>query len=90
MRISHIITTSHECGLGLEFAYNQAPKSMRSLIQAMFLLASALGSYVGSAIVAIVNAITEPNWISENLNESHLVLPLPHPHPHPLSHSSPS
>ena len=41
---------------GLEFAYTQAPSFMQGLIMGLFLMTSGLGSYVASAIVAIVKA----------------------------------
>lgn len=40
--------------LGLEFAYTQAPKFMQGLLMGLFLMTSGIGSYVASAIVAIV------------------------------------
>jgi peptide/histidine transporter 3/4 len=44
---------------GLQFAYDESPTSMRSMVQAMFLVTTGLGSYLGSMIVAIVNAISK-------------------------------
>eukprot|EP01127_Copromyxa_protea_P014081 TRINITY_DN3870_c0_g1_i4.p1 TRINITY_DN3870_c0_g1~~TRINITY_DN3870_c0_g1_i4.p1 ORF type:complete len:388 (-),score=65.03 TRINITY_DN3870_c0_g1_i4:104-1267(-) len=60
---------------GLEFAYSQAPATMRSLVIALFYLTSAAGNYLGSLIVTIVNAATAPNkWIGDDLNHSHMDL----------------
>lgn len=42
------------CFPGLEFAYTQAPQVMQGLIMGLFLMTSGLGSYLASAIVAIV------------------------------------
>jgi peptide/histidine transporter 3/4 len=44
---------------GLELAYTEAPKSLQGVIMGVFLLTTGLGTYVGAALVAIVNAITE-------------------------------
>ena len=44
---------------GLEFAYTQAPSFMQGLIMGLFLMTSGLGSYVASAIVAIVKAASD-------------------------------
>lgn len=38
----------------------------------MFLVALGLGNYLGSVIVTIVNAATDPKWIGTDLNQSHL------------------
>ncbi|KAJ3703010.1 hypothetical protein LUZ61_006715 [Rhynchospora tenuis] len=54
----------------LDFFYDQAPDSMRSLSMALALLTISLGSYVTSFILTIVNQIT--GWIPENLNDGHL------------------
>ncbi|KAJ4751351.1 Protein NRT1/ PTR FAMILY 5.1 [Rhynchospora pubera] len=54
----------------LDFFYDQAPDSMRSLCLALSLLTVSLGSYVTSVVLAVVNGVTR--WIPENLNEGHL------------------
>jgi len=60
---------------GLEFAYSQAPPTMKSLVLAVFYLTFAAGNYLGSLIVFIVNAITAPHpWIGKDLNHSHMDL----------------
>lgn len=60
---------------GLEFAFDQAPKSLRGVIMAIFLLATAFGNYTGALVISIVNAITQPNpWIPDNINDGHLDL----------------
>jgi len=59
---------------GLEFAYDQSPANMKSMVVAVFYLTSALGNYLGSAIVAITNAATRPQWISDDLNRSRMDL----------------
>uniref|UniRef100_A0A0E0KUN0 Uncharacterized protein n=1 Tax=Oryza punctata TaxID=4537 RepID=A0A0E0KUN0_ORYPU len=60
----------------LEFFYNEAPESMKSICTSLALLTVALGSYMSSFIYAVVNAFTavdgRPGWISDNLNEGHL------------------
>ncbi|KAL0332965.1 UNVERIFIED_CONTAM: protein NRT1/ PTR FAMILY 8.1 [Sesamum calycinum] len=60
----------------LEFFYEQAPDSMRSLCAALSLTTTALGNYLSSLLVAIVMAIStrngRPGWIPDNLNYGHL------------------
>eukprot|EP01125_Pyxidicula_operculata_P021962 TRINITY_DN8797_c0_g1_i1.p1 TRINITY_DN8797_c0_g1~~TRINITY_DN8797_c0_g1_i1.p1 ORF type:complete len:525 (-),score=32.85 TRINITY_DN8797_c0_g1_i1:13-1587(-) len=58
---------------GLEFANTQAPASMKSMCIAVYYLTGALGSYLGSALIGIVNAVTTPKWIGDP-NWSHLDL----------------
>ncbi|KAF3340815.1 protein NRT1/ PTR FAMILY 8.3-like protein [Carex littledalei] len=54
----------------LEFFYDQAPDSMRSLCMALAFLTVSLGNYVTSFILTVVNWVT--GWIPDNLNEGHL------------------
>ncbi|XP_078166057.1 protein NRT1/ PTR FAMILY 8.3-like [Carex rostrata] len=54
----------------LQFFYDQAPDSMRSLCMALAFLTLSLGSYVTSFILTVVNQVTR--WIPDNLNEGHL------------------
>ena len=54
----------------LEFFYDQAPDSMRSLCMALAFLTISLGNYVTSFILTVVNRVT--GWIPNNLNEGHL------------------
>lgn len=60
----------------LEFFYEQAPDSMRSLCSALSLTTTALGSYLSSFLVTIVMGISTRNgkhgWIPDNLNYGHL------------------
>ena len=44
---------------GLEFAYTQAPTYMQGLIMGLFLMTTGLGSYVASAVVALVKAASD-------------------------------
>jgi len=58
---------------GLEFAYDQSPPTMKSMVVAVFYLTSALGNYLGSALIALTNALTAPStWIGEDLNRSRM------------------
>ncbi|XP_070544234.1 solute carrier family 15 member 4-like [Ptychodera flava] len=59
---------------GLEFAYSQSPASMQGVVMGMFLLTSGLGSYLGSLLVIIVNAASEPHkWLpDEDINSGYL------------------
>ncbi|XP_076898893.1 protein NRT1/ PTR FAMILY 8.1-like [Bidens hawaiensis] len=60
----------------LEFFYEQAPDSMRSLCSALQLTTVALGSYLSSLLVTIVTDIStkggKPGWIPDNLNHGQL------------------
>ena len=60
----------------LEFFYDQAPDSMRSLCSARSLGTYALGNYFNSILVTIVTKRTtkngNPGWIPNNLNYGHL------------------
>ncbi|KAK3026320.1 hypothetical protein RJ639_041008 [Escallonia herrerae] len=60
----------------LEFFYDQAPDSMRSLCSALSLTTSALGGYLSSLLVTIVAQVStryvQPGWIPDNLNYGHL------------------
>ncbi|CAG5117051.1 unnamed protein product, partial [Candidula unifasciata] len=54
----------------LEFAYNQAPVSMQGLLTGLFLAASGFGSWVSSAILAIVEKASEEHpWWSDEIND---------------------
>ncbi|CAI9106917.1 OLC1v1006164C1 [Oldenlandia corymbosa var. corymbosa] len=60
----------------LEFFYEQAPDSMRSLCSALSLTTTALGNYLSSLLVWIVTQYStkggKPGWIPDNLNYGHL------------------
>ncbi|PIM99816.1 Peptide-transporting ATPase [Handroanthus impetiginosus] len=60
----------------LEFFYQEAPDSMRSLCAALSLTTTALGNYLSSLLVTIVMDISTRNgkqgWIANNLNYGHL------------------
>lgn len=60
----------------LEFFYDQAPDSMRSLCTALSLTTNSLGSYLSSVLVTIVTLVStmdgEIGWIPDNLNYGHL------------------
>ncbi|XP_024967224.1 protein NRT1/ PTR FAMILY 8.2-like [Cynara cardunculus var. scolymus] len=60
----------------LEFFYEQAPDSMRSLCAALQLTITALGNYLSAFLVTIVTVIStqggSPGWITDNLNYGHL------------------
>lgn len=60
---------------GLEFAYEEAPPTMRSMVQSIYLLTTALGNYLGLLLVLFVNLASQKSpWIANNLNEGHLEL----------------
>ncbi|GJU94047.1 NRT1/ PTR family 8.2-like protein [Tanacetum coccineum] len=60
----------------LEFFYDQAPDSMRSLGTALSLTTVSLGNYLSSLLVTIVMEIStkggKPGWIPDNLNRGQL------------------
>ncbi|CAH9129206.1 unnamed protein product [Cuscuta epithymum] len=60
----------------LEFFYDQAPDSMRSLCSALSLTTTAIGNYLSSFLVTIVTDIStrngKPGWLADNLNYGHL------------------
>ncbi|KAG0596117.1 hypothetical protein M758_UG225700 [Ceratodon purpureus] len=59
----------------MEFFLDQAPESMRSLGNALYLSTVAVGSFLSSLLVSIVtNATYDSNggWIGNNLNISHM------------------
>lgn len=54
----------------LEFFYEQSPESLRSTGTALFWSTMAIGSYISSFIVIILNHKTD--WLNNNLNRAHL------------------
>ncbi|GKA26757.1 NRT1/ PTR family 8.2-like protein [Tanacetum coccineum] len=60
----------------LEFFYEEAPDSMRSLCAALQLTISALGSYTSALLVTVVTILStwdgSPGWITDNLNYGHV------------------
>ncbi|KMZ67202.1 putative peptide transporter, partial [Zostera marina] len=60
----------------LEFFYDQAPDTMRSMCSALSLTTMSLGSYLSTLLVTIVTYATtrngQPGWIPDNLNEGKL------------------
>ncbi|KAJ0989904.1 hypothetical protein J5N97_008260 [Dioscorea zingiberensis] len=60
----------------VEFFYDQAPGSMKSLCSAFGLLTIALGSYLSSFIITVVQLVTARDgsmgWIPDDLNNGHL------------------
>lgn len=59
----------------MEFFYDQAPESMKSLGTSYSLTALGVGNFLSSFLLSAVSNITRKNgkgWISNNLNASHL------------------
>eukprot|EP00253_Pinus_taeda_P001869 PITA_01869 len=60
----------------IEFLYSQFPENMRSIAGALFYLSMALGHYLSSLIVSIVNNTTggpgHHNWLAQDLNMAKL------------------
>lgn len=59
-----------------DFLYDQSPNAIKSLCNAISLLAIALGIYLSSLVVTIATSVSteggKPGWIPNNLNEAHL------------------
>ncbi|KAJ3670342.1 hypothetical protein LUZ60_010666 [Juncus effusus] len=65
------------CFVGqLEFFYDQAPDTMRSICLSLWLVMFSLGNYLTSFLLTIIALVTTtegcPGWIPSNLNEGHL------------------
>ncbi|KAK8518462.1 hypothetical protein V6N12_017609 [Hibiscus sabdariffa] len=62
------------CSFILEFFYDQASDSMRSMFSAFSLTSLALGSYLSTVLVTVTKITTrdENGWIPDNLNRGHL------------------
>ncbi|KAG8073393.1 hypothetical protein GUJ93_ZPchr0006g44470 [Zizania palustris] len=59
----------------IEFFYDQAPESMKSLGTAMSLTAYGIGNMLSSFLLSVVSRVTEQRgnaWVTNNLNASHL------------------
>ncbi|XP_076908540.1 protein NRT1/ PTR FAMILY 1.2-like [Bidens hawaiensis] len=60
----------------MEFYYSELPKSMASLVMAVFLLSAAISAFVGYLLNNIVNSVTSQGggirWLSSDINEGHL------------------
>ncbi|KAH7677229.1 Proton-dependent oligopeptide transporter family protein [Dioscorea alata] len=58
----------------MEFLYDQAPESMRSVAAALYWLAISIGSYLGTVLVSLVSRITEKSgeWLPDNINKGKL------------------
>ncbi|XP_043716977.1 protein NRT1/ PTR FAMILY 3.1-like [Telopea speciosissima] len=56
----------------LEFLYDQAPESMRSMATALHWTAISLGNYTSTMLVTLVHAITKGSWLQDNLNKGKL------------------
>ena len=57
---------------GLEFFNSQAPKHMKSLIMALFLVAHGVGSFMIGLWVILANSDSDNKWITNDLNHGHL------------------
>jgi len=61
------------CITGLEFAFSEAPESLRGIVMGIFLCTTGVGSFLSSALLNIVNAATAPNkWVADDINKGHL------------------
>ncbi|XP_078658480.1 solute carrier family 15 member 4-like [Branchiostoma floridae x Branchiostoma belcheri] len=55
---------------GIQFAYTEAPRDLRGLLQGCFSLTVGLGGYMGSVVAEVVNVATEgSDWFPEELND---------------------
>ncbi|KAJ9128848.1 hypothetical protein P3X46_034416 [Hevea brasiliensis] len=58
-----------------ELFYDQVPEAMRSMGAAAYLSILGLGSFINSAVISVVQAITSKYghvWLGDNLNRAHL------------------
>ena len=58
---------------GLEFAYTQAPPSMKSVVQSFWLLTTCVGNIIDIFFVEIQLAPTQVNIISNEIYQTSLV-----------------
>lgn len=56
----------------MEFLYDQSPESMRSSAAALFWAAGALGNYLGTVLVTVVQSATGGVWLQDNINRGRL------------------
>ncbi|CAH1243902.1 SLC15A4 [Branchiostoma lanceolatum] len=57
---------------GIQFAYTEAPRDLRGLLQGCFSLTVGLGGYMGSVVAEVVNVATDAggdDWFPEELND---------------------
>eukprot|EP00058_Branchiostoma_floridae_P015933 XP_002601421.1 hypothetical protein BRAFLDRAFT_122826 [Branchiostoma floridae] len=55
---------------GIQFAYTEAPRDLRGVLQGCFSLTVGLGGYMGSVVAEVVNLVTDgDNWFPEELND---------------------
>ncbi|RUS83662.1 hypothetical protein EGW08_008568 [Elysia chlorotica] len=55
---------------GLEFSYTQSPSYMQGAVMGAYLATTGLGSYVSSAIIAIVGVVTKDDpWFPDEIND---------------------
>ncbi|XP_043717825.1 protein NRT1/ PTR FAMILY 3.1-like [Telopea speciosissima] len=56
----------------IEFLYDQAPESMRSMAAALYWTAMSMGNYFSTILVTMVNVFTKGSWLQDNLNKGKL------------------
>ncbi|CAD5119517.1 DgyrCDS8119 [Dimorphilus gyrociliatus] len=57
----------------LEFAYSQAPKSLKSVIMGINLMMTGLGSYLGSLLINVIKKATANDpWLPDDINKGKL------------------
>ncbi|XP_043716981.1 protein NRT1/ PTR FAMILY 3.1-like [Telopea speciosissima] len=56
----------------IEFLYDQAPESMRSMAAALYWIAMSMGYYFSTILVTMVNMCTKGSWLQDNLNKGKL------------------
>lgn len=60
----------------IEFFYDQAPESMKSLGTSYSMTTLGAGNFVSTMLLSVVSRVTEARgaggWVRDNLNESHL------------------
>lgn len=57
--------------VALEFFYDQAPSSMKSVLYSLSLVTVGIGSFVSSGLIQLVNSWS-PEWIPNDLDDGYL------------------
>eukprot|EP01084_Bolivina_argentea_P003568 6712_1 len=66
--ISEVLTSI----TGSELFFNEAPKSMKSVMAAVYRMAIGFGSYLTAVYIMMVNVDKNNKWITDDLNDGHV------------------
>ncbi|KVH99883.1 protein NRT1/ PTR FAMILY 1.2-like [Cynara cardunculus var. scolymus] len=60
----------------IEFFYSELPKSMSSVVMALYMMSVAISGLVGSLLISVVDSVTSEegkvSWLSSDINEGHI------------------